>query len=44
MLTIINSEVGLEDVVEAADLLVAEEGVRHPHLGRVRHRQILDLV
>ena len=26
------------------DLLVAEERVRHPHLGRIRHRQIADLV
>ena len=37
-------EVGLEDVVEPTDLLVAEEGVRHPNLGGVSHRQVADLV
>ena len=30
--------------MEAPDLLVTEEGVRHPHLGGVRHRQVADLV
>ena len=36
-------EVGLDDVVELAVLLVAEEGVRHPDLGAVRHGEVLDL-
>ena len=35
-------EVGGEDVVELPDLLVPEEGVRHPHLARVRQGQVLD--
>ena len=35
-------EVGGEDVVELPDLLVTEEGVRHPHLARVRQGQVLD--
>ncbi len=35
--------VGYQYVVEAALLLVAEERVRHPDLGRVRHREVLDL-
>ncbi len=29
-------QVGLDDVVELARLLVSEEGVRHPHLDMVR--------
>lgn len=36
-------EIGLEDVVEATDLLVAEECVRHPNFRCIRHRQIADL-
>ena len=36
-------EVGLDDVVELSVLLVAEEGVRHPDLGAVRHGEVLDL-
>jgi hypothetical protein len=36
-------DVGDEDVVEAALLLVPEECVRHPHLLGVRHREVLDL-
>jgi len=32
-----------EDVVEAALLLVPEEGVRHPNLFSVSHREVLDL-
>ena len=35
-----NVEVGGENVVELPDLLVTEEGIRHPHLARVRHRQV----
>ena len=35
-------EVGGEDVVELPDLLVPEEGVRHPHLARVSQGQVLD--
>ena len=35
-------EVGGEDVVELPDLLVTEEGVRHPHLACVRQGQVLD--
>ena len=35
-----NVEVGGEDVVEVANLLVPEEGVRHPNLARVRKGQI----
>jgi len=27
----------LKDVVEPSDLLIAEKGIRHPHLGSVRH-------
>ena len=30
-----------DDVVEVAELLVLEEGVRHPDPVRVRHRQVL---
>ena len=37
-------QVGLQDVVKSADLLVSEEGVRHPHLGRVSHCQVANLV
>ena len=37
-------EVGGEDVVELPDLLVPEEGVRHPHLARVSQGQVADLV
>ena len=33
-------EVGGEDVVEVSNLLVPEEGVRHPNLARVRKGQI----
>ena len=33
-------EVGGEDVVEVANLLVPEEGVGHPNLARVRQGQI----
>ena len=36
-------QVGGEDRVEPPDLLVTEEGVRHPHLARVRHRQVFYL-
>ena len=35
-------EVGGEDVVELPDLLVPEEGIRHPHLARVSQGQVLD--
>ena len=35
-------KVGREDLVEPADLLVPEEGVRHPHLAGVRHGQVFD--
>ena len=35
-------EVGGEDVVELPDLLVPEEGVRHPHLARVSQGQVAD--
>ena len=35
-------EVGGEDVVELPDLLVTEEGVRHPHLARVSKGQVAD--
>ena len=35
-------EVGGEDVVELPDLLVPEEGVRHPHLARVGQGQVAD--
>ena len=35
-------EVGGEDVVELPDLLVTEEGVRHPHLARVSQGQVAD--
>ena len=33
-------EVGGQDIVEIADLLVPEEGVGHPNLTRVRQGQI----
>ena len=36
-------QVGGEDRVEPPDLLVTEEGVRHPHLARIRHRQVFYL-
>ena len=36
-------QVGGEDRVEPPDLLVTEEGVRHPHLARVRHCQVFYL-
>ena len=36
-------QVGGEDRVKPPDLLVTEEGVRHPHLARVRHRQVFYL-
>ena len=36
-------DIGDEDVVEPALLLVPEERVRHPDLLRVRHREVLDL-
>jgi hypothetical protein len=35
-------QVGLNDVVELSVLLVPEEGVRHPDLPRVGHRQVFD--
>ena len=35
-------EVGGEDVVELPDLLVPEEGVRHPHLARISQGQVAD--
>ena len=35
-------QVGLEDLVETADLLVAEKRVGHPYSPRIRHGQILD--
>ena len=37
-------EVGGQDIVEIADLLVPEEGVRHPDFARLRDCQILDFV
>ena len=37
-------EVGGQDLVEARNLLVPEEGVRHPHLARVSQGQVADLV
>lgn len=33
-------EVGLDDLVEVALLLIAEEGVGHPHLARVRQGKV----
>ena len=40
-----NSDVDVwnEDVVEATLLLVPEEGVRHPDLLGIGHREVLDL-
>ena len=39
-----NIKVGHEDVVHGAAPLVAEEGVRHPDLARLRDGEVLDLV
>ena len=35
-------QVGGEDRVEPPDLLVTEEGVRHPHLARISQGQVAD--
>ncbi len=37
-------EIGLEDVVEATNLLIPEKRVGHPHLGGVCHRQVSNLI
>ena len=37
-------EVGGQDIVEIADLLVPEEGVGHPDLASVRQRQVFDFL
>lgn len=35
-------QVGLKDIVETADLLIPEEGIRHPHLAWICHGQVFD--
>ena len=35
--------IGHDDVVEVAGFLVLEKCVRHPHLVRIRHRQVFYL-
>ena len=36
-------DVGHDDVVEVASFLVLEKCIRHPHLVRIRHRQVFYL-
>ena len=36
-------DIGHDDVVEVASFLVLEKCIRHPHLVRIRHRQVFYL-